>query len=167
MDSLKCQLWPHPSPYEASKVAPRRRADSPAALPPLSPLPISPLFFSHNKSGPDFPKQTALWGPSPPITLCQFQSGLKYDSTVCASPVPPSPPPNLHVIPTIASSLTTVTIGGRPNRSALAAGRVTSRRARSGLPFLTVQQWKTRQKLCPPFPSLPKLRQVIRAGREP
>lgn len=109
-------MWPHPSPYEASKVAPRLRADSPAALPPLSPLPISPLFFSHNKSGPDFPKQTALWGPSPPITLCQFQSGLKYDSTVCASRLSPLlPPPNLHVIPTIASSslndpLTTVTV---------------------------------------------------------
>ena len=63
-------------------------------LPALSPLPISLMFFSHNKSGPDFLKQTMLWGLSPPITLCQFQSGLKYDSTVCASPCSKySPPP--------------------------------------------------------------------------
>lgn len=62
--------------------------------PALSPLPISLMFFSHNKSGPDFLKQTMLWGLSPPITLCQFQSGLKYDSTVCASPcLKCSPPP--------------------------------------------------------------------------
>lgn len=51
------------------------------------------MFFSHNKSGPDFLKQTMLWGLSPPITLCQFQSGLKYDSTVCASLCSKSPPP--------------------------------------------------------------------------
>lgn len=61
------------------------RADRHAVLPAPSSLPISLAFFSHNKSGPDFLKQTMLWGPSPPITLCQFQSGLKYDSTVCAS----------------------------------------------------------------------------------
>lgn len=166
MDSLKCQMWPHPSPYEASKVAP----GGAQTVPPLSPLPISPLFFSHNKSGPDFPKQTALWGPSPPITLCQFQSGLKYDSTVCASRVSPlPPPPNLHVIPTIASSslndpFAAVTIGARPNRSGLATGRVTRRTCteRSSL-----SRSPARQKHCPPFPSLPKLRQVIPARREP
>lgn len=68
-------------------------ADRHAVLPALSPLPISLMFFSHNKSGPDFLKQTMLWGLSPPITLCQFQSGLKYDSTVCASPSSKSSPP--------------------------------------------------------------------------
>lgn len=148
MDSLKCQLWPHPSPYEASKVAP----GGAQTVPPLSPLPISPLFFSHNKSGPDFPKQTALWGPSPPITLCQFQSGLKYDSTVCASRVSPfPPPPHLHVIPTIAPSslndpFAAVAIRGRPNRSGLAAGAADVHGA--VLPVLT--------KPLPPVPVPPK-----------
>lgn len=56
----------HPSPHRPSTVG---RGGPPPLPPPLSPLPISPLFFSHNKSGPDFLKQTALWGPSPPITL--------------------------------------------------------------------------------------------------
>lgn len=79
--------------YEPSKVPFSLCADRHAVLPALSPLPISLMFFSHNKSGPDFLKQTMLWGLSPPITLCQFQSGLKYDSTVCASPCSKSSPP--------------------------------------------------------------------------
>lgn len=92
MDGIKCQIWPNTSPYEPSKVPFLLCADRHAVLPALSQLPISLMFFSHNKSGPDFLKQTMLWGPSPPITLCQFQSGLKYDSTVCASPCSKSPP---------------------------------------------------------------------------
>lgn len=43
-----------------------------------------------------------LWGLSPPITLCQFQSGLKYDSTVCASPcLKCSLPPPFPLYPAI------------------------------------------------------------------
>lgn len=85
MNGIKCQIWPTTSPYEPSNVPFSPCADRHAVVPALSTLPISPMFFSHNKSGPDFLKQTMLWGLSPPITLCQFQSGLKYDSTVCAS----------------------------------------------------------------------------------
>lgn len=88
MDGIKCRIWPSIRLHTS-------RADRHAVLPALSPLPISLMFFSHNKSGPDFLKQTMLWGPSPPITLCQFQSGLKYDSTVCASPCTKSLPPAL------------------------------------------------------------------------
>lgn len=80
--------------------SPRRvQTDMPCSL--RCPRFRSLMFFSHNKSGPDFPKQTMLWGLSPPITLCQFQSGLKYDSTVCA-------PPPLKVYP-LSSSTTTTT----------------------------------------------------------
>lgn len=92
MNGIKRQIWPNTSPCEPSKVPFSLCADRHAVLPALSPLPISLMFFSHNKSGPDFLKQTMLWGLSPPITLCQFQSGLKYDSTVCASPCSKSPP---------------------------------------------------------------------------
>lgn len=84
---------PNTSPYESLRVPFSPRADRHAMLPALSPLPISLMFFSHNKSGTDFLKQTMLWGLSPPITLCQFQSGLKYDSTVCASSCSKYPPP--------------------------------------------------------------------------
>lgn len=91
MNGIKRQIWPNTSPCEPSKVPFSLCADRHAVLPALSPLPISLMFFSHNKSGPDFLKQTMLWGLSPPITLCQFQSGLKYDSTVCASPCSKSP----------------------------------------------------------------------------
>lgn len=158
MDSLKCQLWPHPSPYEASKVAP----GGAQTVPPLSPLPISPLFFSHNKSGPDFPKQTALWGPSPPITLCQFQSGLKYDSTVCASRVSPllPPPPSRYSYDRSIVSERPVRCCSYPRTAKpVRPGGWSGGCARSGPPFLT--------KLLPPFPSLPKLRQVIQARRDP
>lgn len=78
------------------KPRPFVQTDMPCSY--AAPLPISWMFFSHNESGPDFPKQTMLWGLSPPKTLCQFQSGLKYDSIVCASlcyELPPLPAPPL------------------------------------------------------------------------
>lgn len=97
MNGIKCQIWINTPPYEPPEVPFSLCADRHAVLPAPSPLPISLMFFSHNKSGPDFLKQTMLWGLSPPITLCQFQSGLKYDSTVCGSPLlkvlPPPPFP--------------------------------------------------------------------------